>query len=715
MHNISQASFKKFIYLFFFITVLFSYKTSLHTYSYHQSETIWNAIINHYSPALNNPTLTDAEITSVINPENPHVIDRNKIKDIINKKRQINDNKKTLISLFCNSSEKKDQQEHIITQTLWKNLELFCGESEYASNLLAKIDNTISQAGSVILAKMMVEPTSNISELQRRQNIIKELVENETLYKKLQKSVYGYAKIETDLLTFWNNKVFNHLFNSSFYFPPFPLNKLPDTLLNTILPQQIRERFNQSQWMLEGLTLLNNIMSFRSISLDLRSPFIYSDYFKQDKKKFYHTKNNLTFHFNGIMNPNASPQEKLINGLSVLWNGIWCTWYLECIGWDLAQIPLGPLSAWNTLEGEWKKLKILKHAYSKLQSAAKTIHTMIDIQKNINDNTQLKNNIVCTNNIKFLLEETSSNSKEFDKMLNNLKTSAFDEDAKLSILSRGKVLATSYLMVKTQDQLIDILSAIGQIDVYLSLAKLYKESLYKNASYCFAQYAEQDTPYISIKEFWTPFIPQTKVVTNSIELGAQNTARSAIITGPNAGGKSTILKSITINLLFAQTFGICPSKKLIYTPFSYIDTYLNITDDIAEGTSTFKAEVSRVKELITTITNISPEKCFVIMDEMFKGTNPIEGEAASCAIGKHLAQFNNSIIMIATHYNKMALLKQNTKGIFENFKVIVNKDLTYPFKIYKGTTNQTIAIDIMEHENFNQSIINDARKIIEEC
>ena len=101
---------------------------------------------------------------------------------------------------------------------------------------------------------------------------------------------------------------------------------------------------------------------------------------------------------------------------------------------------------------------------------------------------------------------------------------------------------------------------------------------------------------------------------------------------------------------------------------------------------------------------------------MFSGTNPIEGEAAGCAVGMALAKMQNCITMIASHYPKMTQLEENSNGVFKNYKVTVtrneDKSLSYPFKIEAGKTNQTIAIDILENENFDPEIINHARKMI---
>ena len=690
---------------------------------YDEQETIFAKIYNQYYFALDKPTLTDDEIKKTIDPQNPYQLDKEKIKKILEVKWQINKNKKTLITLFDQNQKEKNnnednqntQKENIISQIMWRNLELFCGEHTHTSYMLQRIDKTISKVGNIMLAKMMVEPTTNIEELKRRQNIIKELSNNKELFEQLKNMLTNYAQIESDLLTFWDNKIFKNLFNTNFYFPPFPLNKLPNQALNLIFPNKTKEKFNQSPLALAGLSFLNDFQSLRSFLLEIQNLKIYKYDFYKQFSEFKDSFNKIKLGIKNLKN-NTNRNQKTLELINLIKNSLWFFWHFDCMGYDIAQIPISGLSVFKIIEDELGKWKTLKFAHSKLKNATTVINSIIDIQKIICSNKILHKNIECTKKINFLFNGNSSNSKEFDKLINYLKTNSFKKDKKTIIFSRGKILGASYLMLKTQNKLVDILQTIGQIDAYLSLAKLYKESIEKQASFCFANYINQNQSYISIEDFWTPFIDQETVITNNIELGKTEKSRNAIISGPNAGGKSTILKSITINLLFAQTFGICPSKKLTITPFSYIDTYLNITDDISSGDSLFKSEVLRIKELLNRIKIENPKKCFVIMDEMFNGTNPLEGEAAGYAVGKYLAKLKNSITLIASHYPKMTLLEQDTNCIFKNYKVSVNKlknnILQYPFKLEEGITNQTIAIDILEAENFSPQIIKDARSII---
>jgi DNA mismatch repair protein MutS len=703
---------KKFFSTFFLITFILNLASQVTAND--QEGSIFSQISSQYLNSFSKPTLKPEEIDLLKNTDPKDY--KETLKKIIKKKKEEFRYKKIIFELFDQNQNSKNAYQNpcLLNDTLWQDLEIFCGEHNPASHLLSKINRTQTHSGTAMLAKMLVEPTTNITELQKRQNIIKELAGNQALFKQLNSIVSEYAGIENEVLSFWYEKNFNTLFSSDFYFPPYPLDLLPDSILNVIFPVQIRNNWNQSGAKLEILTLFNNFTALRRIINELYSTKYYFD----------HARSHMTelMDSNPAINPNPGTIQNAINTICPpsVQNVLGKAWNMEQFGWNSAQILIAILDAAKTTKNEVQKLKILKTAYLRLKKAALSIESIKKIKKIIDSNEALTQNINFLDDLQYLFNGTKSGSAEFDDLLALLQTETFKDPNKISLaFSSGKILATSFLIIRTQDNLINIIQALGQIDAYLSLAKLYKESQGKSATYSFAKYINQQTPYVNLKEFWTPFINPDKVITNNIELGKENGARNIIISGPNAGGKSTILKSIIINLLFAQTTGIVPSKELTLTPMVYLDTYLNITDDISSGNSLFKSEVLRIKSLLEAIKSLhNIGFCFVIMDEIFSGTNPAEGEAAGYAIGKYLSKLPHTIALIASHFPKITNLEKDTNGIFKNYKVTVdkidNKTLSYPFKLEEGKTNQTIAINILEAENFDPDIINDAYGIIKQ-
>ena len=103
------------------------------------------------------------------------------------------------------------------------------------------------------------------------------------------------------------------------------------------------------------------------------------------------------------------------------------------------------------------------------------------------------------------------------------------------------------------------------------------------------------------------------------------------------------------------------------------------------------------------------------MDEMFSGTSPKEGEAASYAVAKNLAQNSNSILLLASHFPMLKELETKT-GMFKNYQVRVTEyadgSFSYPFKLEEGAADQNVAIKILQTQGFDSSILNDANAIL---
>jgi DNA mismatch repair protein MutS len=194
-----------------------------------------------------------------------------------------------------------------------------------------------------------------------------------------------------------------------------------------------------------------------------------------------------------------------------------------------------------------------------------------------------------------------------------------------------------------------------------------------------------------------------------------------VITGPNAGGKSTALQTATTAVNFAQCFGIAPAKSMVMTPFAKIITYLNIADHIGK-LSLFQAEMARTGEFLKMIKGMKPnEFCFVIMDEMFTGTNPDQGSEGSYKVAQYIATYPNVMCLFATHFYKMTELEKATNTIIKNYKVevVIHEDkkqkIEYTYKLAPGISNQKIAMLMLEQDsNFNEVFAADKQKQIQE-
>ena len=125
--------------------------------------------------------------------------------------------------------------------------------------------------------------------------------------------------------------------------------------------------------------------------------------------------------------------------------------------------------------------------------------------------------------------------------------------------------------------------------------------------------------------------------------------KNLIVTGPNASGKTTTLKSTLINVIFTQQFGCGFYEQASFRPFKYIHCYLNIPDTSGRD-SLFQAEARRCKQIIDIISDEPNESHLCIFDELYSGTNPEEAIASAHAFMEYLAKFKDVKCLLTTHF-----------------------------------------------------------------
>ena len=125
--------------------------------------------------------------------------------------------------------------------------------------------------------------------------------------------------------------------------------------------------------------------------------------------------------------------------------------------------------------------------------------------------------------------------------------------------------------------------------------------------------------------------------------------KKLIITGPNAAGKTTIIKTTLFNVLLSQQFGYGVYKTATIVPYHFLHCYLNIPDTSGRD-SLFQAESRRCKEILDCITTHASKRHFGIFDELYSGTNPYEAVASAYGYIHHISEMKNVDFMLTTHY-----------------------------------------------------------------
>ena len=182
--------------------------------------------------------------------------------------------------------------------------------------------------------------------------------------------------------------------------------------------------------------------------------------------------------------------------------------------------------------------------------------------------------------------------------------------------------------------------------------------------------------------------------------------KNMIITGPNASGKTTILKSTLINILFSQQFGCGFYDSAKIKPFNHIHCYLNIPDTSGRD-SLFQAEARRCKEILDAISVNKNDTHLCAFDELYSGTNPEEAEQSAISFMKYITKYKNVSCLLTTHFIKVCKKLEKSKTI-ENYKMLTEKkdnQLIYKYNLAQGISDIKGGLIVLKQMNYPKEIL----------
>ncbi len=253
------------------------------------------------------------------------------------------------------------------------------------------------------------------------------------------------------------------------------------------------------------------------------------------------------------------------------------------------------------------------------------------------------------------------------KLRDIIMGTAFNSRTSAHVLG-GDLILIIDLLRNCRKSILKGIGLVGAFDAYSSLASWYLKSRdSKEKPLCFTTFVEgADRPLLDIQNFWH-VLSREKPVLNSIKLGDKN-PQNAIITGIFESGKSTVLQSIALNVLCAQSIGIGLARSYTATAYSSINIYANIKDDLANDRSLFKTELYRALQLFNHIKQMpAGHFSFTIADATFTGTEAGAGQAAAYAVARYLGELPNSIALHATNFLSLSILGRQNSLQFSNY------------------------------------------------
>lgn len=261
-------------------------------------------------------------------------------------------------------------------------------------------------------------------------------------------------------------------------------------------------------------------------------------------------------------------------------------------------------------------------------------------------------------------------------------------------------LSIKDLVNENKENLCKLYFILGDIDNEIALSNLY----YNLDLVCKADVADK-TEDISIEgeELHNPIIylkDKEESVGNTFKF-----TKDILLTGSNASGKSTFLRTIGINHLMAKTLGFVVAKKFKTTDTD-IFTSIDIKDSIEEKTSYFMAEAKTIKKMIDNPGNI------YLLDEVFKGTNTIDRISAASSTLDYLSK--QGFVVAATHDIELTNILEKDFCNYHFEEVVTKDEIKFDYKLKEGRAATRNAIRILEMYDYPEIITKIAREKSEE-
>ena len=231
-----------------------------------------------------------------------------------------------------------------------------------------------------------------------------------------------------------------------------------------------------------------------------------------------------------------------------------------------------------------------------------------------------------------------------------------------------------------------LLSIVYQLD---AIRTMHRTAVTKG--WCFPSFTN-DSKFM-LCNFYHPQVKDA--VANDWEMENGNIC---IFTGSNMAGKSTTLKAIASAVWLAHAGFPVPASSMVCPMFDGIFTSINLPDSLRDGRSHFYAEVLRVKEVLEQINK--GHHCFVLFDELFRGTNARDAFEASVAVAEVLKAKAYSRFLISTHIIELArkLDGDDACCFYYLESAIVDDELICNHKVKPGISESRVGYWIVKKE-----------------
>jgi hypothetical protein len=494
-----------------------------------------------------------------------------------------------------------------------RELQLTCGQPQSKDQYFGRaIDRTHTVLGHTFLIDRLTQPTTDWAVLEKRRSAIGSFHQTHSLRDSVSQNLQTMQQCEGPFLSFWNKVQ-----------PPNCVGKL----CYQNLPQWMNDYFNRSSFWREAGAQYDTFTSWLRLGTQTVGGAALMAYSAM-LTKFY-------------------SQNDMVTQLAERYSGTGSV-VAPYIFYSPRAVQIGAAGAigayiLSTTYGSFRWLLADRQVANIYYQKMKNVANFMDSAKNIYDAVQR------TPALAQQLEHFSSleqffNDPELQPLFSALQKLGPHGSCLSRLMWHPMLISMQYLQDKSVRSKIEkALVALAEIDTVLSCAQLIESSA--ATPYSLANFTDGPST-LRATGLFNPQVPSATPVLNSVELTPQ---KKVILTGPNGGGKTTLIRATLSAAMMAQTLTVVPAQEFSLTPFDDIRSALNTQDDAAGGLSHFQAQVQRATGIVHAADDHREKRYLIAMDEPFNGADAKNAAAFCTGLLSRLGQQPNCLCLMATH------------------------------------------------------------------
>lgn len=249
-----------------------------------------------------------------------------------------------------------------------------------------------------------------------------------------------------------------------------------------------------------------------------------------------------------------------------------------------------------------------------------------------------------------------------------------------------------FQVVNHEDDIDRMITILGRIESSISIAS-YRTYL---DYWCKPDFSSEEE--YSVEDATHPLIHQA--VCNSFRV-----TNGMLITGSNASGKSTFLRTSAVCALLAETIYTVPAKRY-YSPRFRIFSSISLKDNPELNESYYMVEIKSVRRMMEALSQYQ-ERILIFIDEVLRGTNTLERISAASEIIRYFTECN-ATVFAATHDRELTYILEKQLDNYHFEEIIEDNDISFPYKLNSGRSNSQNAIKLLSLMGYPEEVVTNA-------